>query len=73
MSKRNFVICIDNSDYPASLETRKIYEALEDKGAASVDHIRIIDESGDDYLYPASCFIDANLPEAVERAVANAA
>lgn len=73
MSKRNFVICIDNSDYPASLEKRKIYEVLEDESAASVEHIRIIDESGEDYLYPASCFIDASLPEAVEEAVANAA
>ena len=73
MSKRNFVICIDNSEYPASLEKRKIYEVLDDTGASSVDHIRIVDESGEDYLYPASCFIDAQLPEAVEKAVANAA
>lgn len=73
MSKHNFVICIENSDYPASLEKRKIYEVVPDEKASKVDHIRVIDESGEDYLYPASCFIDAHLTEAVEYAVANAA
>ncbi|MCP5347697.1 MAG: hypothetical protein R3F41_08790 [Gammaproteobacteria bacterium] len=73
MSKHNFVICIENSDYPASLEKRKIYEVVPDEKASEVDHIRVIDESGEDYLYPASCFIDAHLTETVENAVANAA
>lgn len=73
MSKRNFVICIENSGYPASLEKRKIYEVIPDESASEVGHIRVIDESGDDYLYPESCFIDAHLPKAVEEAVANAA
>ena len=73
MLKHNFVICIENSDYPASLEKRKIYEVVPDKSASDIGHIRVIDESGDDYLYPASCFIDAHLPKAVEEAVANAA
>ena len=73
MSKRNFMICIENSDYPASLEKRKIYEVIPDKSAAELGQIRVIDESGEDYLYPASYFIDAQLPEAVEAAVANAA
>lgn len=73
MSKHNFLICIENSDYPASLEKRKIYEVIPDESAAAIDHLRVIDESGDDYLYPASCFIDAHLPAAVEKAVANAA
>ncbi len=61
MKDSKFVICIDNSDYPASLEKRKIYEVLPDKDAEKIEHIRVIDESGEDYLYPASCFIDANL------------
>ena len=73
MQKHNFVICIDNSDYPASLETRKIYEVLPDEEASKMGQIRVIDESGEDYLYPASIFVDANLPEAVEQAVVNAA
>jgi len=73
MAKHNFVICIENSGYLASLEKRKIYEVLPDETAAEAGCIRVIDESGEDYLYPASCFIDANLPEAVEQAVTNAA
>lgn len=73
MSKRSFVICIENSDYPASLEKRKIYEVVPDESALEIGHIRVIDESGQDYLYPTSCFIDAQLPEAVEEAVSNAA
>jgi hypothetical protein len=72
MSKRNFVICIDNTDYPASLEKRKIYEVIEDKTAAAAEHLRVIDESGEGYLYPASCFIDAQFPDAVQKAVTNA-
>jgi hypothetical protein len=73
MQKHNFVICIENSDYPASLEKRKIYEVLPDDEAAEMGQIRIIDESGEDYLYPASYFVEANLPDAVEKAVVNAA
>ena len=73
MKDSKFVICIDNSDYPASLEKRKIYEALPDKDAEKVEHIRVIDESGEDYLYPASCFIDANLSKETRDAVSKAA
>lgn len=68
-----FVICIDNSNYPASLEKRKIYEVLSDSDAEKIQHIRVIDESGEDYLYPASCFIDANLSKETRDAVAKAA
>ncbi len=73
MALSKFVICIENSDYPASLEKRKIYQVVPDDTAAKINHIRILDESGDDYLFPASCFIDANLPKAVEAAVVQAA
>lgn len=73
MKQLKFVICIENSDYPASLEKRKIYEALPDADAAQIDHIRVIDESGEDYLYPASCFVDAQLPKEIQAAVAKAA
>ena len=68
-----FVICIDNSDYPASLEKRKIYEVVPDKEAAQLGQIRVIDESGDDYLYPETCFIDAKLSKAIRTAIVNAA
>ena len=73
MTQSKFVICIENSDYPASLEKRKIYEVVPDVGAGQVGYIRIIDESGDDYLYPVTCFVDAHLPKAVEAAVVKAA
>lgn len=73
MALSKFVICIENSDYPASLEKRKIYQVVPDATAAKINHVRILDESGDDYLFPASCFIDANLPKAVEAAVVQAA
>ena len=73
MKNTKFVICIENSDYPVSLEIRKIYEALPDADAAKTDHIRVIDESGEDYLYPTSCFVDAKLSKDTQDAVANAA
>ena len=67
-----FVICIDNSEYPASIELRKIYEVLPDSAAEKHDQIRVIDESGEDYLYPASSFIGIQLPKRVEEAVTRA-
>ncbi len=73
MKDMKFVICIDNSDYPASLEKRKIYEALPDDDAEKIELVRVIDESGEDYLYPASCFVDANLPKETQDAVSKAA
>jgi len=73
MKDPKFVICIDNSDYPASLEKRKIYEVLPDKDAEKIEHVRIIDESGEDYLFPASCFVDANLSKETRDAVSKAA
>lgn len=73
MKQPKFVICINNSEYPASLEKRKLYEVIPDSSAKDIDHIRIIDESGEDYLYPSSLFIDAQLPRAVESALISAA
>ncbi len=73
MKNTKFVICIENSDYPISLEIRKIYEALSDSDAAKINQIRVIDESGEDYLYPTSCFVDAKLSKETQAAVAKAA
>lgn len=73
MKDSKFVICIDNSEYPASLEKRKIYEVIPDSDAEKIEHIRVVDESGEDYLYPVSCFIDANLSKETRDAVAKAA
>jgi hypothetical protein len=67
-----FVICIKNRDYPASLELRKIYRVVPDETAAAHKQIRVIDESGEDYLYPADYFVSIRLPQAVEKAVLQA-
>lgn len=66
--QRALVICVQNVDYPASLEVRKIYERLPDAVAAAHGLIRVADESGDDYLYPEAYFMPVELPQAV-RAV----
>ena len=73
MKTLRLVVCIDNSGYPASLELRKIYEALPDADAEKHDQIRVVDESGEDYLYPASSFIAIQLPKSVEDAITRAA
>ena len=62
-----FAICVDNSEYPASLELHKIYRVLPDKDAQTDGDMRIIDESGEDYLFPADYFIPVELPQAVIR------
>jgi len=67
-----FVVCIKNTGYPASLELRKLYEVVDDPTAERDDMLRIIDESGEDYLFPADMFVFAPLPEAVEQAVLQA-
>ena len=56
-SRPRFAVCIDNSGYPASLEPRKLYQVLPEAAAKAYGQMRIFDESGEDYLYPASCFI----------------
>jgi hypothetical protein len=62
-----FVLCVKNDGYPASLETRKIYRVLPDSDATRHHLIRVIDESGEDYLYPADFFIAIELPKAVKQ------
>ena len=68
-----FVICIRNDDYPASLEKRKIYLQVPDTEAEKLNHIRVIDESGEDYLYPEAYFKAIELPDEIKRAVIEAA
>lgn len=69
---RHFVICIDNENYPVSLERRKLYEAIPDADAEALGQLRVKDESGDDYLYPSELFISVDLPDKAEKAVASA-
>ena len=73
MKNSKFVICIDNSAYLASLEIRKIYEVVPDSDATKTHQVRVVDESGDTYLFPASCFIDAKLSKETRDAVAKVA
>ncbi len=70
---KQFVVCIDNAGYAASLERRKIYLALPDRAAEKHGLARIVDESGDDYLYPKAFFRPIALPQALKKAVLAAA
>ena len=77
MKKKNestsqFVVCINNEGYPASLELHKIYRVVPDKAAAADGDLRVIDESGEDYLYPVSYFATIKVPAAVEESLLGA-
>jgi hypothetical protein len=63
------VICIRNTGHRASLERRKIYEVIPDPDAEKYNQIRVIDESGKDYLYPRDYFVSVTLPEEIRAAV----
>lgn len=62
-----FAICVENLEYPASLELHKAYRVLPDKKAALDGDLRIIDESGEDYLYPAEYFLVLDLSDEAEH------
>jgi hypothetical protein len=70
---KQLVVCIKTDSYPASLEKRKIYIVLRDVQAERRGLMRVIDESGDDYLYPKIMFRTIALPQAIKKAVLNAA
>lgn len=66
---REFVVCVKNSGYPASLELHKIYRVIPDEDAAGSGDVRIIDESGEDYLYPARWFAEITVPRLVQKSL----
>lgn len=68
--RTGFVLCINNDSYEASLELRKIYRVVEDSKAEEKDLVRVIDESGEDYLYPADFFVPIEIPEKAAPAFA---
>lgn len=70
---RQLVVCLDNSGYEVSLERRKIYVSLPDARAEKLQQIRVIDESGEDYLYPQEYFVAIALPQPIKKAVLQAA
>jgi hypothetical protein len=61
-----FAICLNNTEYPASLERHKLYQIVPDEEAALDGDLRIIDESGEDYLYPAEYFVVVDFPDSTE-------
>lgn len=67
--KQQFAICVKNDDYPASLQLWKVYRVLPDEKGARHDMIRVIDESGEDYLFSAGYFVPVELPQAAKSAL----
>jgi hypothetical protein len=67
--KKSFALCIENSEYQASLILGKVYRILPDSRAAKDDLVRIVDESGEDYLYHRSHFVFVDFPPSVKRKV----
>jgi hypothetical protein len=67
MSDETFVLCIDNRGYAASLEQRKVYRMMSDPQAGKHGMIRIVDESGEDYLFPAKLFVSIAMPRAAVK------
>jgi len=72
-ASNHLVVCISNDGYPASLEKRKIYVALRDAASEKHGLLRVIDESGGDYVYPRAFFRPIELPQTVKKAVLAAA
>ena len=72
-ASQQLVVCVNNEGYPVSLEKRKIYISLRDPVAEKRGLLRIIDESGDDYLYPKTFFRSIALPQSIKKAVLAAA
>lgn len=73
MNPPAFVLCVRNAGYEVSLEVRKVYEVMADESALVHGMLRVIDESGFDYLFPKEMFVDIKLPEAVAALLSTAA
>jgi hypothetical protein len=73
MTEHELVVCTENSGYEASLELRKIYEVVSDADAEKHGQVRVINESGEDYLYPKSFFVGATLLQPVVKRIFHAA
>jgi len=73
MKNTSFAVCLNNEGYEASLELRKLYQLVPDGSATTHGLVRVIDESGEDYLYPAECFAPVDLPESLTAIVTAAA
>ena len=71
-TRSQFVVCVDNSDYAASLELHKIYRSVSDPDAETDGDVRIVDESGEDYLYSQDRFVPIKVPAVVRESLVNA-
>jgi hypothetical protein len=69
LKTQGFAVCLRNTGFGASLEVRKLYPVLDDPDAEANDLIRVVDESGEDYLYPARLFQKLTLPSEIQRAL----
>lgn len=68
---KHFAVCVRNPGYEGTLELRKLYEVIADASAEKHNQVRVVDESGEDYLYPKSWFVSVELPQAVEEQLLN--
>jgi len=68
--KSQYVACLSNEGYPAALVVRRIYRRLLDPDAEKEGLLRVVDESGEDYLYPSHLFLVVDLPQVIEKAFA---
>ena len=66
-SRRQLVLCLRNDGYEVSLERRKIYQVIPDRDAKAHGQLRVVDESGEDYLYPARYFVTIRVPVAAQK------
>jgi hypothetical protein len=72
LPKARFAVCVTNEGYETSLQRNKIYAVIDDADAAADDDLRIVDETGEDYLYPRAWFISIDVPETVRQSVLRA-
>ncbi len=66
----SYLLCVDNRAYPASLELRKVYRRMHDAKGDTLELVRVVDESGEDYLFPARCFVPVEVPPKARRVFA---
>ena len=66
-TQTRFAVCINNSAYPDDLKIRTIYQVLADESGARSNYIRVVDETGEDYLYPAELFVIIDVPAEAQK------
>jgi hypothetical protein len=72
-TEAQFAVCIDDGGYEDDLKVRTVYQVLPDESAARSNYLRVVDETGEDYLYPAALFVPIDLPREAEKALLSTA